>query len=128
MRYLIDTHVFIWYAIGDARISQKAIGIIDSEEKKYISIASLWEMAIKVNIGKLHFSSSFEEVIDRQLEINKYKILPITKKHLTKLSGLGLHHKDPFDRLIICQSLAEGIPIVTVDSSFSMYEGVHLLW
>ena len=128
MKYLIDTHAFIWYSVGDAKLSAKAKEIIDSESEKYISIASLWEMSIKVSIGKLTFVKPFEEIIEEQLRINNYQILPINKSHLFMLSSLELHHRDPFDRIIICQSIAEKIPVVTVDERFKEYKDLSIAW
>ncbi len=128
MKYILDTHAFIWYAIGDNQLSQKAKDIIDSKQEKYLSIASLWEMSIKVNIGKLTFNEPFKKVIEEQIRINNYIILPISTSHLFHLSNLDLYHRDPFDRLIICQSMIENIPIVTSDDKFNQYPNLQLIW
>ena len=128
MNYLLDTHTFIWYAIGSKQLSKRAKGIIDSDQDKYISIASLWEMSIKANIGKLTFNQPYKKVIENQIQINNYKILSINKSHLFHLSDLALYHRDPFDRLIICQSITEGIPIITSDDKFDQYPDLQLVW
>lgn len=127
MKYLLDTHVFIWYAVGDQRLSSKAQSIIESFHERYISIASVWEMSIKVNIGHLSFQEPFKEVITHQFKINDYQLLPIEFKHLFKLSNLELHHRDPFDRLIISQAIVEDISIVTADELFNNYN-IRRVW
>lgn len=128
MKYLLDTHAFIWYATGDKKLSEKAKKIIDSSHERYLSIASIWEMAIKINIGKLTFMEPFQKVIENQIEINNYRILPLTSSHLFKLAALDLHHRDPFDRVIICQALIEDMPVLTVDKNFAAYDGVLSVW
>jgi PIN domain nuclease of toxin-antitoxin system len=127
MKYLFDTHVFIWYAIGDERLSPLVKDLIDSRHDKFFSMASIWEMAIKVNIGHLEFREPFDKIIANQFRINGYKLLNLKLQHLFKLSSLPLHHRDPFDRLIISQSLVEKIPIVSVDEKFDDY-GVDTIW
>lgn len=128
MTYILDTHAFIWYAVGDKRLSDKARSIIDSNSEKYISIASIWEMSIKVGLGKLTFKKPFEEIIEHQITINNYKILSIESSHLYALSQLEMYHRDPFDRIILCQSLVENIPVISVDKSFRLYEEVDVIW
>ncbi len=90
-------------------------------------MASIWEMAIKVNIGHLEFREPFDKMVDRQIQINQYKLLNLELKHLFKLSNLELHHRDPFDRIIISQALVEGIPVIRVDEKFDKYE-VDRIW
>lgn len=127
MKYLIDTHVFIWYAMGDERLSPRAKDLIESHHVNLISMASIWEMAIKVNIGHLEFREPFDKMVDHQIQINQYKLLNLQLKHLFKISSLELHHRDPFDRIIISQALVEGIPIVSVDEKFDKYD-VDRIW
>jgi PIN domain nuclease of toxin-antitoxin system len=127
MKYLFDTHVFIWYAVGDERLSPRAKDLIESRHERFISMASIWEMAIKVNIGHLEFREPFDKIIANQFRINSYKLLNLKLQHLFKFSGLPLHHRDPFDRLIISQALVEDIPIVSVDEKFNDY-GVDTIW
>lgn len=128
MRHIIDTHTFIWYATADKRLSNKAREIIKSKSGIYVSVASIWEMAVKVSIGKLAFKETFEKFVNRQIRVNNYTILQINRPHLFRLSSLELHHRDPFDRLIICQSLVEKIPIVSKDEIFDLYEGLEVIW
>jgi PIN domain nuclease of toxin-antitoxin system len=90
-------------------------------------MASIWEMAIKVNIDHLEFREPFDKIITNQFRINGYKLLNLKLQHLFKVSSLPLHHRDPFDRLIISQALVEKIPIVSVDEKFNDY-GVDTIW
>lgn len=127
MRYILDTHAFIWYATGDEKLSSTAKSLIESFNERFVSIASIWEMAIKVNIGKLEFKEPFEKLIFDQLSINEYKLLGVELKHLFKLSRLTLHHRDPFDRLIISQALVENIPVISADEKFNAYN-IERIW
>ena len=127
MRYIIDTQAFIWYAIGDNQLSKTALGIIESVAIRYISIASIWEMAIKNNIGKLTFQAPFDDLITNQLTINGYEILPLELAHIFQITNLPLHHKDPFDRILIAQAISENIPIVSIDTHFKNYP-VTVIW
>jgi PIN domain nuclease of toxin-antitoxin system len=127
MKYILDTHVFIWYATGDKRLTPRSRSIIESSDEMFVSIASIWEMAIKVNIGRLDFKKPFQKIIENQIIINKYKLLSISLQHLFKLSQLELHHRDPFDRLLVSQALTEKIPVVSVDEIFDKY-GVDRIW
>jgi PIN domain nuclease of toxin-antitoxin system len=127
MKYIFDTHVFIWYASGDDRLSGTAKSLIESFHERFFSIASIWEMAIKVNIGHLQFKRPFDEVIANQMAINQYKLLHVEIEHLFKLSELDLHHRDPFDRLIISQAIVEDIPIVSKDEKFDRYD-IERIW
>lgn len=90
-------------------------------------MASLWEIAIKVNIGKMTLAKPFPEFVSERLDGNGFDTLPITRTHITQFVSLPLHHRDPFDRLIIAQSLAENMPIVGADAVFDQY-GVQRLW
>ena len=127
MRYIIDTQAFIWYAIGDKQLSKIALEIIESEATCYISIASIWEMAIKNNIGKLNFKVPFEDLISNQLVINGYEILSLDLTHVFQITKLSLFHKDPFDRILIAQAIIEDIPIVSIDPYFKSYP-VEVIW
>jgi PIN domain nuclease of toxin-antitoxin system len=127
MRYIIDTQAFIWYAIGDSQLSKTAREIIESNDVRYISIASIWEMAIKSNTGKLTFQVPFDQLVSEQLAINGYEILPLDLAHVFQLANLPLHHKDPFDRILISQAMNENIPIVSVDAHFKNYP-ITVIW
>jgi len=128
MTLLLDTHSFLWFAAGSSQMSAKARALIeDPANDKFLSLASLWEMAIKISLGKLKIDAPFEEFIHRQLRINGFEMFDIRFDHIAKIISLPLHHRDPFDRLLISQSLVEQIPIVSIDSIFDSY-GVQRLW
>lgn len=128
MRLLLDTHAFLWFIQGNESLSKPAIALIeDPANQKLISIASLWEIAIKVSIGKLEIGISISELEETQILGNMLNVLNITPKHLNELAKLPFHHKDPFDRLIISQDVSEKIPIISRDKVFSSYSA-QLLW
>jgi PIN domain nuclease of toxin-antitoxin system len=122
MRLLIDTHIFIWYISNDSKLSTAARTLIDDENNEILlSIASLWEMAIKFSLGKLCLAIPFERLIPQQLDINAISLLNIDFNHLVVVSTLPFHHKDPFDRLMIAQAIVEKLPIISADSAFDDY-------
>lgn len=128
MRLLLDTHTFIWFVMGNPRISDNSRFLIaDNRNEKFLSIASVWEMAIKHSIGKLSFSRPFREFVDMQLQINNIKLLAINVNHVEVVSSLPLHHRDPFDRIIIAQGIVEKLPVVSEDSFFDLYP-IQKLW
>ena len=119
MRLLLDTHAFIWYTTDSSRLTATGRSLIDNGENDILlSTASVWEMAIKHSIGRLTFSMPFMEFIKQQIAVNRIDILEITFDHIEVVASLPLHHRDPFDRLIIAQSMAEQIPILSVDAIF----------
>lgn len=126
MRLLIDTHILIWFLEGNKLLSKSRRQIIaDSQNDVFISIASLWEIAIKISIGKLTLAQSLEDVI-KQIAIENIKILPILPEHTLEVSTLPFHHRDPFDRIIIAQSKIENLPLIADDGEFSNY-GIKIL-
>jgi PIN domain nuclease of toxin-antitoxin system len=128
MRLLLDTHTFLWFIEGNLNLSDVARDLIeDQANQRFLSVASLWEMSINVSIGKLELGMTFTELVKREVYGNAIELLEIQPEHLDELAKLPFHHKDPFDRLMIAQSLAEGIPIVTKDAAFRSYP-VSLLW
>jgi PIN domain nuclease of toxin-antitoxin system len=128
VRVLLDTHTFLWFIQGNHDLSDAArASIEDSANQKLISIASLWEIAIKASIGRLEVKMPMTELVKKQVIGNAFSILGISPEHLDELSKLPFHHKDPFDRLIISQSLAEDIAIISVDKAFRNYS-VQLIW
>ncbi|MEK7255758.1 MAG: type II toxin-antitoxin system VapC family toxin [Bacteroidota bacterium] len=126
-RYVIDTQSFIWHAEGNKKLSQKARRIIESLDVRLISYASIWEMVIKVGTGKLAFNDPVDVAIEHQIRVTQYKLLPIERLHIYHLKQLPLHHKDPFDRLIIAQAIIENIPVVSADTVFDLYP-VQRIW
>jgi len=122
MNLLLDTHTFIWFVNGDKDISSKAIELIENPDNlSLISIASIWEIAIKASLGKLRLTNEFHTIRDLILE-NGLQILPITFSHTEKVYTLPFHHRDPFDRIIIAQAIVEKCTVITKDSNFSKYE------
>lgn len=128
MRTLLDTSSFLWFVAGSDSLSIKARDlIVDMNNDLFLSVASLWEIAIKMSIGKLKLLRSFEQIIPAQLEENFINILPIELNHLSQIIELPFHHRDPFDRLIIAQGMTEGLPVISSDASFQMYP-VEVIW
>lgn len=128
MRYLLDTHSLIWFLEDHIQLSDKARGkIMNIENRCFVSIASIWEIFIKVNIGKLKLDFPVS-ALKREIHENGFEILPIEFEHLQQLLQLDFHHKDPFDRLLIAQAQCEKMTIITKDNNFSKYNKVKLLW
>lgn len=119
MRLLLDTHVLLWWLLGDARIGPKARALIaDPANDVAVSIASPWEIALKFRIGKIGESGS---AIFSQLDRLGFDLIPLRVGHLAVLEGLPLHHRDPFDHMIIAQAKAEGMVIMTEDRIIPRY-------
>ena len=128
MRFLIDTHTFLWFVTDDPKLSDYALGLIEDETNEvYLSMATLWEIAIKFSIGKLTLHKPFQDFVDEQIHINEFQLLKIEPAHVKTVSILPLHHRDPFDRMLIAQSIVENLPIISVDTVFDAY-GVNRLW
>ena len=122
MNLLLDTHTFLWFVNDDPRLSNHLKDLIENENNiRYLSIASLWEMSIKYNLGKLTLAPSYEEFVEQEIITSSINLLNIELEHLKINATLPFHHRDPFDRLIIAQSMAENIPVITVDSVFNKY-------
>lgn len=128
MRVLLDTHTFLWFVLNDPLLSDGAKALIeDPASDVLVSPASYWEIAIKVRLNKLDLRSSYDDFMHRGIVGNDFEILPIEPRHSSLLTSLPLHHKDPFDRLLVAQSLVEGTPLVSVDAQLDLY-GVKRLW
>lgn len=131
MKYLIDTHVFIWFMEGNSSFSPIAKSImLDKSNDILISIASLWEISIKNSIGKLPLSTKYSE-ISNVLYDNLIEILPIKFAHTVENNKLQFHHRDPFDRIIISQAIVENIDFISADSVFDSYlndKSIKRIW
>ena len=128
MRSLLDTHVLIWLIEGDKNLSTVAKSAIEDEDNSlYLSIASLWEITIKLSLGKLDLQLSVDEMVESFLIPGGIEILQIETSHLSMLRDLPLHHRDPFDRLIIAQAQAEKMTLISADGIFNLYD-VDLRW
>jgi PIN domain nuclease of toxin-antitoxin system len=126
MQQLLDTHTFIWFIMGDPRISNSVKAQIENNDN-FLSIASVWEMAIKHSIGKLNFNLSFAEFIEQQIVMNSIQLMPISIEDILIVSQLPLHHRDPFDRMLIAQAIVENIPVLSADKIFDTYP-IQRLW
>ncbi|MBM4176371.1 MAG: type II toxin-antitoxin system VapC family toxin [Ignavibacteria bacterium] len=128
MKYLLDTHTFLWFVGGIEKISLKVTElIINSNNQKFISIASIWELSIKISLKKIEIEESLIDFVKSECEKNGFDLLNINLDHLNRLCNLPFHHKDPFDRLIISQALTENIPIISSDEVFEKYK-VKMIW
>ncbi|QAA76333.1 MAG: hypothetical protein BIP78_0567 [Candidatus Bipolaricaulis sibiricus] len=128
MKCLLDTHVFLWWVAGDRRISPKAREIIaDGRNTLYLSAASGWEMAIKAGLGRLRVDDELERFIPEQMALNGIEGLPVALAHALRVAALPLHHRDPFDRLLVAQAELEGLVVLTGDPQIAAY-GVETLW
>lgn len=127
-RHLLDTHTFLWLAIGDARIPPDLLRrLADREVQLVLSVASIWEMAIKKSLGKLSTTVPLEELIADQCEAMSVSVLDIRREHALGVVTLPFHHRDPFDRLLVAQAVAEGLAIVSRDQAFDGYP-VERVW
>ena len=131
MNLLLDTHTLLWCIENHPDLSKKALLLIDDLNNDiFVSMVSFYEVAIKVNIGKMKLGKTIEAFY-RQTIIAKIEVLPISPIHLNALSSLPLfpNHKDPFDRLIIATALTENLPIISADNKFALYkELVDIVW
>ena len=127
MNILLDTHSFIWFFNGDEQLPVAIKEMIENISNNcFISIGSIWEIAIKVNLGKLDLMGDFTSIASFISE-NRIEIVPVTFKHVEKLLRLSLHHRDPFDRIIIAQAISEDLTVATKDIIFHHY-GVKIIW
>lgn len=128
MKLLLDTHVFIWWDSEPAKLSPQALILCqDPQHVLLLSIASLWEMQIKSQLGKLRLKLPLREIVEGQQRINGIEILPVTPDHVWELENLPDHHKDPFDRLLVAQSRVEGAALLSADPNIAKYP-VRVIW
>jgi PIN domain nuclease of toxin-antitoxin system len=118
--YLLDTHILLWSLNGDPRLSRRHFDIIEAKESLTISVVSLWEIAIKQALGKL----TTDEDLLGNIHRRPIRILPINEAHAMGTAALPLHHRDPFDRMLISQARVEGLTILTSDRRFADYDVV----
>ncbi len=128
MRFLIDTHTFIWYVQSSEQLTTSVTTIINNGRNEILlSTASIWEMAIKQSTGKLNLGLPYANFINEQMRINNIGLLQIEVAHLDVVASLPFHHRDPFDRLLVAQVLFENIPIISIDQSFDAYS-IQRIW
>jgi PIN domain nuclease of toxin-antitoxin system len=123
---LLDTHAFIWYSEDDPKLPESIKTEIETADRVYISIASLWEIAIKLSIGKLSLQSNYES-IESSLEPAGITLLPISFADTVRVMNLPLHHRDPFDRILIAQAINNSLTLVSCDAAFTTYP-IQLRW
>jgi PIN domain nuclease of toxin-antitoxin system len=127
MKFLLDTHTFVWLHLDQKQLSTQVRAIIASPANTVLFSYAIWELQIKIQLHKLHLTTSLADAIKMQQQNNHVSLLPIDMHHIFRLESLPLLHRDPFDRLIIAQSIAEGLPILSKDSAFAQYPTV-VIW
>jgi len=127
MQFLIDTHILIWYLDGSNKLPEKIKNIINDENNIIVvSIASIWELAIKISLKKIDTKLDLPDV-ETHITERQFKLLNISFKHLNVLTALLTHHGDPFDRLLIAQAITEDLTILSADKQFKAYS-VRVIW
>ncbi|MBD2310059.1 type II toxin-antitoxin system VapC family toxin [Chroococcidiopsis sp. FACHB-1243] len=128
MKILIDTHVFIWWTSNVKMLSSR-VGdlLLDPNTEVVLSVVSVWEMQIKSSLGKLQFKTTLRELVQDEINQNHIEILPLSLSHIYTLNDLPQHHRDPFDRILIAQSMEAGLQIVSIDEKFDAY-GIARIW
>jgi PIN domain nuclease of toxin-antitoxin system len=128
MKLLLDTHSFLWFVQGDPKLSETARQLAeDPMNDRFLSMASVWEMGIKMSVGKLRLESAVDLFVPEQLYLNGMGLLSIKVAHIAAVSSLPFHHRDPFDRMLIAQAQVEQMTIVSVDAALDAY-GIARLW
>jgi PIN domain nuclease of toxin-antitoxin system len=127
--YLLDTSAFIWWLSDHQRLSVEARRVIlDGANPIWLSVASIWEMAIKVSLGKLRVPGNLDDLVETQTRTNGLQILDIRARHASATMGLPPIHNDPFDRMLIAQAQSEDLILLTPDENIARYPGVKVLW
>jgi len=127
MDILLDTHAVLWFLKGDEKMPKTTVGMVNApDNRKYVSIASIWEVAIKISSGKLSVDGGIDGFIEA-IEDNGFLLLDIDPYHIKTVAELPFIHRDPFDRMIIAQAMAEDMPVMTVDSNILQY-GINIVW
>jgi PIN domain nuclease of toxin-antitoxin system len=125
-QYLLDTHTFIWLSENSDELPSNLKNIIEEADTVYLSIVSLWEIAIKLNLGKLSLQQEYE-AIETELEASDILLLPITFNDTIQIRDLPLHHRDPFDRMLIAQAITRSLTVISRDTAFDAYP-IQRLW
>jgi PIN domain nuclease of toxin-antitoxin system len=128
MRALLDTHAFLWWILDDERMSARARSTIkDTRNELLLSAASGFEISVKASLGKLELPADPVRFVTEQLGVNRIGTLPVAMSHSLAVSNLPMHHRDPFDRLIVAQARVEGLPVITSDGQLARYD-VETIW
>ncbi|APB33637.1 hypothetical protein GlitD10_1316 [Gloeomargarita lithophora Alchichica-D10] len=122
MKLLLDTHILIWSVLEPDRLSERVVDLlIDRNNDIFLSLVSIWEMQIKIQLGKLNFTVPLSEIIASQQHANDLQLLAITDRHIYALEHLPNHHRDPFDRLLVAQAMTERMPLLSADATLDGY-------
>ncbi len=127
MKAILDTHTFLWAIAEEDKLSPRARQIYTGSNDLWLSVVSVWEILIKVQVGKLPFPEPAGPYLTKKLAKDHIEILPITLDHVLQTEALPPHHRDPFDRMLIAQSMQQGWPIITADPWFDRYP-VDVIW
>jgi PIN domain nuclease of toxin-antitoxin system len=128
MKLLLDTHVFLWFVWDDPQLSAAARGAIELPTSEvFLSAASYWELAIKNSVNKLALAEPLGQYLTKHLQTNRIAILPITIAHAGRVATLPMHHRDPFDRMLLAQADVDQMQLVSADAAFDAY-GAARLW
>jgi PIN domain nuclease of toxin-antitoxin system len=128
VRYLADTHALLWWAEDSSRLSRRARSVFARADSEILfSVASSWELSIKLALGRVKLSTPLDEFLHVELPRQAVDVFPIDTRHVVRTAGLPPHHRDPFDRMLIAQALVEDIPVLTADPLFTRY-GVDVVW
>lgn len=128
MNLLIDSHALIWGYFDPARLSPTArTALTNSSNRVFVSAASFWEIAIKISIRKLNLAEPFPDFVQHAIFDNGFTILPIEPRHAAELVALPFHHRDPFDRMIVAQSIVENTAVLSADGALDQYP-VRRIW
>jgi PIN domain nuclease of toxin-antitoxin system len=128
MRCLLDTHALLWFLESNPHLSEAAKEAISCEENcVFVSIASIWELGIKLNLGKLRLDIEFQQ-LESELERLNVQVLPVRFHHVEVFSSLQLIHRDPFDRMLICQAITDDLVLISKDKKIFKYPRLNRLW
>jgi PIN domain nuclease of toxin-antitoxin system len=127
MKALLDTHTFLWAISGNEKLSRRAGQIFVAPNDLWLSVASVWEILTKVQIGKMPLPRPTGPYLVKKCAENRIEVLPVKLDHVLKIETLPMHHRDPFDRILIAQSLEENLPLITSDAVFNRYD-LEVIW
>jgi len=126
--YLLDTHTFLWWISSDPRLSPRVVKLLSKRTDCFLSLASCWEMAIKVSVGRLQLPVPLQQLVPEQMSVHGFRTLPIKFRHCVRVAGLPLNsHRDPFDRLLVAQSIEEHLTLLSADPQLDQYS-VRRVW
>ncbi|MDA0245701.1 MAG: type II toxin-antitoxin system VapC family toxin [Chloroflexi bacterium] len=127
MKYLLDTHTFLWWATDPSRLSDQCQQVLTEANEVLLSVVTAWELQIKQQAGKLNLTLPLRQLLQEQMAQNQLRLLPIRLEHIFALEQFPLHHRDPFDRLLAAQTLVEQATLLTADTAFAVYP-IRTFW